>query len=53
MTNFEDITKDEDTLALWLAYGTIGCDVCPAEKNCYEDKSCFELIRDWLKSEVD
>lgn len=53
MTNFERITEDESELALWLAYGTIGCDVCPAEKDCGEGKSCFELIRDWLKSEVD
>lgn len=53
MTNFEDITQDERALALWLSSGTIGCDVCPAEENCCEGQSCFELILDWLKSEVE
>lgn len=57
MTNFERITKDEDTLANWLSDTGIDCDMCPVGEECVKDNGpiierCIRLICEWLKREA-
>ena len=52
MTNFEWMTQDEQTVAIWLS--EIGCDTCPAWTYCKKrsetvDESCVETLCNWLK----
>lgn len=53
MTNFESITKDENTLANWLC-DRMDCHMCPVWGECFynDDKPRTRYIYEWLKSQA-
>lgn len=56
MTNFEELTQDERTLASWMYY-MMDCELCPAWEECVVDEGpivgrCLRLICEWLKREA-
>lgn len=54
MNNYEKITSSPEFFALWLEDGRLNCVLCPVEtKRCFtDDVGCYDMILDWLMSEV-
>ena len=54
MTNFEQITLSEKTLARMLGGVVLACAACPANDICptYREDDCRPIILNWLKQEV-
>lgn len=59
MTNFEWITRDVDTLTVFLCDKMwCNCDFCPVKKKCKEHgdttkwNDCLKRVREWMKREA-